>query len=326
MEMIGSAESGVTFPHVTVILPTRNRPADVQRCLESLSRLDYPRWDVILVDQSEDAATQAVVEGCLGLRSRLRYLRMAEAGKSRAFNRAWQDATSDVVAIMDDDCVVDPDWLESVAGVFQQYPDAGIVQGRVISAVDTPDHFVPTYEVKEERVLRGARAASQIRTMGASMCLRRGLLDRVGPFDVLMGPGAPFHGGDDWEYVYRALASGHSVVETPAVTVRHHGARSVRQGAGSRLAWVYAYARGAADMKMLRCGHKVALGFIAANVWYMFSIIRPLNFAFRRGPTYATWLIAYLTGLIGSFQAGVDRERCLYVSRQRGKGAMGESQ
>jgi GT2 family glycosyltransferase len=59
--------------HITVIIPTRNRPNDLRRCLASLAVVRYPHWDILVVDQSDDTLTQAVSADARGALPQLTY-------------------------------------------------------------------------------------------------------------------------------------------------------------------------------------------------------------------------------------------------------------
>ena len=150
--------------------------------------------------------------------------------------------------------------------------------------------------------------------MGACMYLRRELIARAGPFDVHLGPGAPrFKMADDTEFSHRALIAGCVVVRSPAIVVRHFGARQYTSGAVSRLIRDGTLADGAADMKLLRCGEAIAVGLIVFHAWSKLKRLNLSNLAFRRGPSGGAWIAMYLYGLASSFRLRVDRKRRLYL-------------
>jgi GT2 family glycosyltransferase len=79
--------------------------------------------------------------------------------------------------------------------------------------------------------------------MGANMAFRRALFDRVGFFDVRLGPGRFFAGADEVELFYRALKAGYQLLYAPNVLVYHNHDR-VRLDQACRL--LYGYGKGCA--------------------------------------------------------------------------------
>ena len=106
---VGSLRAAtVPLPSVTVAVCTRDRAADLSRCLEALDALAPAADEIIVVDNgSRDPAVRAVV----AVHPRARYVLEPEAGLDRARNRAIAEASSDIVAFTDDDVVVDVAWV-----------------------------------------------------------------------------------------------------------------------------------------------------------------------------------------------------------------------
>lgn len=299
------------FPHISVAIPTCNRSEDIQRCLDSLVKVVYPNWDILLVDQSDDERTRTVVEHFTESLPQLTYKRIDEKGTARARNIGIEATSGEIVAYLDDDCTVKPDWLKQVADAFERHPKVALVFGNVASApYDPREFFVPVYPVKREHIIRSPWAFARPDGMGASMYLRRTVWQQVGPFDVCLGPGSRWYwGGEDNDYIYRCLVSGFDVMRTPAIAVEHYGARSYENGGATRLFVGNAQCAAAIDMKLMRCGHPIALLVMASHSAYFVLEI------FRRGPRSINQLLAYVRSLYGSFELGVDRRRGLFVQR-----------
>ena len=121
--------------------------------------------------------------------------------------------------------------------------------------------------------------------MSASMCVQLGNVSSAGPFDAHLGPGARFGIAEDIEYTYRVLRAGGTVVMTPSIEVMHYGGRAYGSGAVSRMFHTVAYAVGAVDMKLLRCGEWPALLMIAMHMLEYLRWIQPGNLLRGRGPT-----------------------------------------
>jgi glycosyltransferase involved in cell wall biosynthesis len=288
-------------PLISVAIPTCDRPEDLARCLASLARVSYPRWELILVDQSEGDDTRLAAMACGTLVPRLVYLRLGEKRVSAARNAAIDQAGGEILAFIDDDCTVEPDWLDRVSDVFAAETDAQLVFGSVVAVDhDRREFFVTAAEIRREEFLRGPLGAVRLRGIGASMYVR---LDprSMTRFDPSFGAGARFPSGEEHDYAFSLLAAGGTVAQTPRITVTHHGARPYAGGAASSKVRVYLYAYGASHGKLLRRrAWRLAGSLIAANIAGMLTAIRPLNWLLGR-PTHFGRFHMYMRGLRDGF-------------------------
>jgi GT2 family glycosyltransferase len=217
---------------LTVAVCTRNRTKDLARCLASLERLDYPLLDVVVVDNAPtDSQTEHLV------RSRhpgMRYICERTPGTSWARNRAVSDSTSELLAYIDDDVVVDPAWARAVVRLFDENPDVMAVTGLVAPyEIETPaqqwfeDHggFSRGFERRWLRRQQGKSAATLGNTgtfgTGANCAFRRSIFRDVGPFDPALGGGTVAEGGEDLDIFFRVLRAGGTLVYEPAAMARH---------------------------------------------------------------------------------------------------------
>ncbi len=306
--------------HISVVIPTRNRPEDVRRCLDSLAAVRFAFWDVLLVDQSDDDCfeqTKVVVDEFAQALHHIRHQRMYERGPARARNLGMEETTGDIVAFLDDDCTVQGDWLEQVAAAFVRHPQAALVIGKVERAPYDPEEvLVPAYPIKRELVIHGNLAFVRPDGAGAAMYVRRAVPNRVGPLDVRLGPGSLyFNGGEDNDYIYRCLVSGYSIVRVPSIIVTHYGSKPYNDGSASRLLLNNAYCAAAVDMKLLRCGYPIALLVMASHILYFLVRFNVRDVITHRTPSSLHLLVMYAHGLIASFRFGINRQRMLYAER-----------
>jgi predicted AlkP superfamily phosphohydrolase/phosphomutase len=120
---------------VTVIMPTYNRASHLPRAIASLVAQDYANWELIVVDDGSTDGTAAVLAAIDD--ERVRTIRGDHGGCSAARNLALEQVKGDVVVYLDDDNVMHPRWLKSVAWAFGQRPDVDVVMGaRVIDDVE----------------------------------------------------------------------------------------------------------------------------------------------------------------------------------------------
>jgi glycosyltransferase involved in cell wall biosynthesis len=296
---------------ITVAVPTCNRPDDISQLLDSLSRVRYPRWELLVIDQSDGDDTRLLADAWGILLPSIVYLRLEEKNASVARNLAIACGSGDVLAFIDDDCTVRPDWLVRVNETFLQEPDASLIFGAVTASEHDPAAaLVPTQKVSHHRRLRGQLGTLRVGAMGASMSLRLRPATHI-RFDPLLGPGAQFRSSQDVDYAYRVLAAGEMIVETPNIVVEHHGAREYAGGKARVKVRDYLYGAGAAEAKLLRCGQLIMIVAIIRRLIKSVSAIRPQN-AIRHQPTRVGGLVMYLRGLRDSLRISIDRQAKVY--------------
>src|SRR3989440_5427999 len=130
---LGGADDAA--PMASVVVCTRDRPEPLIGCLESLLRIDYPRYELLVVDNAPNtAATRNLVRDRFGDLPNVRYLLEPRQGLSRARNAALAAARGEIIAFVDDDVVVDPDWLRSIVRGFRAIPGVACVTGMILPA------------------------------------------------------------------------------------------------------------------------------------------------------------------------------------------------
>lgn len=119
-----------TGPLVSVVLPTYNRPDRLRRAVDSVVRQRYGRWELLVVDDGGAADSRSVVDAVND--DRISWMRIEHRGACAARNTALGAATGDIIAYLDDDNVMDSDWLHSVVWAFEQRPDVDVLYGAFV--------------------------------------------------------------------------------------------------------------------------------------------------------------------------------------------------
>jgi len=216
------------LPPISVITCTRDRPLSLQRCLETLAQLDYPTYEVVVVDNcSRDPKVAEIVTA-----SGFRYVREDRPGLDWARNRGIQEARYGIVAYIDDDALASPGWLRGVAMSFEQ-PDIMAVTGLVLPAeIETGAQYdferyggmsggFSSYTIRRREIGDKALFWASGWGVGANMAFRRELFEAIGQFDVALDVGTPTYGGGDIEFFYRTVAAGFVLRYEPAALMRH---------------------------------------------------------------------------------------------------------
>jgi len=122
------------LPMVSVQVPAYDEPPEMlKETLDALSRLDYPRFEVLVIDNNtrDEAKWRPVEEHCRRLGARFRFFHVAPLAGFKAgalnFALAHTAPEASIVAVIDSDYVVDPRWLRDMAPLFAN-PRMGVVQ------------------------------------------------------------------------------------------------------------------------------------------------------------------------------------------------------
>lgn len=223
---------------ITVIVPTRDRPDLLGRCVESLLAhvADRVRLDILIVDNgSVQGATRAALEG-YARAGVARTLRVDEPFNWSRLNNLAARAAHDLLLFLNDDVeMLTPDWDERLLG-YAQRPDVSVVGARLVY----PDHRLQHAGValncddspRHEGVGRGvddagpgrrwARTRSVGAVTGAFLAVRKSTFDALGGFDE---QGLPID-FSDVDFCLKARAAGGKVLYAPALTLIHSESQS----------------------------------------------------------------------------------------------------
>lgn len=302
----------VARPVVSVVLPTRNRHAHALACAKTI--LQNPSFlELIVVDQSDGTQTKDALAELSD--ARLRYVPTETRGVTAARNLGIELSQGDVVAFTDDDCRVAPNWIESLSAVFEADPQVAVVCGRVVVPEELLSQgFTESFEPHVREWQGRYPPFGSDWGITANLSLRKDVIARIGPFDPMLGAGAPLRSGGEPDLLFRVLRAGLKIVNAREVTVDHLGVRA--HGAESqKLMRGYGKGTGAALFKHIRLGDldaaRVYAGFLAANVQRVCT-----NLVKGQRPTGLGYLVSFLQGSLDSYQFRVDKQRRAYAPRQ----------
>jgi glycosyltransferase involved in cell wall biosynthesis len=204
-------------PRASVVVCAYNAEATLRSCLESLRRLRYPNYEVVVVDDGSTDATRAIAEAF----PEFRLIAHENRGLSAARNSGTAAATGEIVAFTDADCEADPDWLTFlVRRLLSQ--DFAAVGGPNLPPREK--HWVPEVVARSpggpSHVLLSDREAEHV--PGCNMAFWRSALCEVGHFDPIFRTA-----GDDVDICWRLQNSGHRIGFAAAALVWHRRRNSV---------------------------------------------------------------------------------------------------
>jgi mycofactocin system glycosyltransferase len=259
---------------VTVVIPVRDRVAELDRCLAALGSSNTTVKTVLVVDDaSRDPAALAEVVHRHGAEL---IRRPVNGGPGAARNTALENAETEFIAFCDSDCLPDPGWIDALLGHFDD-PLVVAAAPRIVAAGDPPvtraDRFAharPALDLGD----RPARVAPMTRVSylpTAALILRRKALENIkkpAGFDPAL------RYGEDVDLIWRLLESGGRIRYDPSVHVGHvepHGWRAL-------LTRRFAYGTSAAPLEDRHPGQVAPLILVAAPAATVAALLarRPL--------------------------------------------------
>jgi glycosyltransferase involved in cell wall biosynthesis len=224
--------TNVSFPSLSVAICTRDRVATLKRCLDSLLPLQQKYgFELLVIDNapSDDTTAKLVKRS-----SPARYVLERRPGLDFARNRAWMEATGDLIAYLDDDVVVDWGWVAGLQEAWGENSDAAAFTGLAMPLrLDTTAQVLFEKRGGFQRGFDKNRfgrkmpgnslypCGAGIFGAGCNMAFRREVLRDIGGFDEALDTGAPLPGGGDLDIFYRIIRAGHVLVYEPSYMVFH---------------------------------------------------------------------------------------------------------
>lgn len=230
---------------LSIVICTRNRPAQMRACLEHLAAIDMsPVCEIIVLDQSSEPLD---LGGLPAPAARLlRYFSRPGRGLALARNQAIRLSRGDILAFTDDDCLPSHDWATQIARAFAANPHVDAVYGRVLAHDDgtapltyhrwatdfgeicyatRPDESSCTALIDKPAPAAFNRPVMPIENVGAgnNMAFRRRVFQRDGMFIEALGAGGPLRSGEDCEFHYRLMRAGRTLLYNPHVLLFHNG-------------------------------------------------------------------------------------------------------
>ncbi len=206
------------WPRISVVVCSYNGAHIIRDCMEGLKRLDYPNYEVIVVnDGSTDRTSDIAAE------YGVRVITTKNRGLSSARNIGMDAATGEIIAYTDDDARPDPHWLTYLACTFMRTqhaavggpniapPGDGLIADCVANAPGGPIHVLLSDEEAEH-------------LPGCNLAIRKTCLQSIGGFDPQFRAA-----GDDVDVCWRLQQKGLTLGFNPAAMVWHHRRNSVRR-------------------------------------------------------------------------------------------------
>ena len=230
-------EMNPAAPHVTIVLLNLNREADTLECLDSVARMTYPSFSVVVVDNGSTDGSPDAIEGWGRENLPLELIRndknLGFAGGSNQGMRHALAAGTDYVFLLNNDTVVDPDVLDLLVRAAERSGDIGMVgpkiyqygKGNTLDSAGTrtipwlAQGFLVGHG-EEDRGQYDATAEMPYIT-GTALLVKPAVMEKAGLMDEDY-----FCYFEDFDWAMEAREAGYRLFLEPGAVVRHKGSRT----------------------------------------------------------------------------------------------------
>jgi peptidoglycan-N-acetylglucosamine deacetylase len=264
------------LPRISILVPTYNEEGNIERCLESIERSDYPRelCQLIVIDDASTDGTVAAVRSYMERHSgtRVTLLEVAHDGKVGALNEGLRHATAPLVITVDADTTIGP---ETFRALVEPFADENVGATNAVVLVERPRGFVGDCQTVEYAMNNLIRTSFE-RVFGSSVwffgnvaCFRQSALQTSGSFraDTLT---------EDMDISLALMRAGFTVKTCEGAIVHTSARPSILSLIRQRMRWyVGALQTLAKHRGMLRNAWTPATVFLFANQcwWTVFSFL-----------------------------------------------------
>ena len=215
-------------PKVSVVICAYNAERTMDACLASLRNLNYPDYEVIVVNDGSTDRTPAITAEHKAAYDAdpngppMVVIDQVNKGLSIARNVGMEAATGEIIAYTDSDCVPDPDWLYflvykflrngyvAVGGPNYPPPEPSLVPAAVAVSPGGPAHVLLDDEVAEH-------------IPGCNMAFTKKVMQEIQGFEPIFAAA-----GDDVDFCWRLQNRGYAVGFSPSATVWHYRRNTVK--------------------------------------------------------------------------------------------------
>jgi len=198
------------FPFVSIIVAAYNAEKTIEKCLNSLLNLDYPNYEIIVVDNNSSDNTAKIVKKYAEKTKKVIYLFEKKKGWPAARNKGIKYSKAEIVANMDSDCFATRDWLKILVKELLSDPKIGGVVGK--TKVEEGKTLAEKYYAQsdpfnfEKKLNNPSIPWELIPWGGGNNAYRKVIFDKIGYYDsdtYISGASIDFHQRLKKETTYR---------------------------------------------------------------------------------------------------------------------------
>jgi GT2 family glycosyltransferase len=276
----------------SLLICSRNRPQLLWESIESILAGNEIPSELIIVDQSDQPdphlSKYQPEQDC-----EFRYIWSEKKGVSLGRNMAATAANHSILVFTDDDMLVSPTWFGKLVRSLAKAGSSSVVTGQVLVSEDNGvGGYAPSIRDDEQVVIYQGRVNRDV-LFTNNMAIYRSTFDRIGGFDIRLGPGTIFPAAEDNDFAFQLLESGCQIIYDPLPTLYHRAWRS--KGEFLRLYWNYGCGQGAFYAKYFNLRDSFMIKRMVRDI-YAYMARFPRRFWQARMQAYQDGL--YVAGLL----------------------------
>jgi glycosyltransferase involved in cell wall biosynthesis len=282
--------AGTKWPKISVVVCTHNGSFYLRETLDGLSQINYPNYEVIVVNDGSTDDTPDIASAY----GNVRLITTEHVGLSKARNIGCHESIGDIVAYIDDDAYPDTYWLMYLAYTFLSSFVAGVGGPNIIPLETSKvEYCVDRAPGNPKCVLTSDREAEHI--AGCNMSFRRDALLSINGFDSQFRVA-----GDDVDLCWRIIEKGWRIGFHPAAVVWHHRRNRVL----TYLKQQYCYGKAEALLKRKwprkynDAGHSIWNGSLYDKHLYDYAVPKLLT-SKKRLVYYGKWGLSLFQSIYG---------------------------
>lgn len=269
------------LPSVTVLIPCFNEETTLDRTIQSVLNLNYPKekLQIILINDGSTDSTPQVMDNYKNGYSNIHVFHKENGGKWRALNFGLDKVTTDLVGCLDADSFVDTEALNEIVKTFNTHSDAMAVTpsmrvwkpNTVVRKIQTPEYDLGIF-VRKTLSFIGAIHI----TPGPFSIFKREVFQKIGPYKHA-------HNTEDFEIALRMQKAGMKIENAHKALVYTVGPATAYKLYRQRVRWVSGFMKNILDNRAMLLGRKyghlsffilpMALFAIVAALYFVLSTI-----------------------------------------------------
>ena len=215
---------------ISIIVCTYNRDKYIYECLSRLAKNREPdTWEIVLVNNNSTDNTDAEFERFMRdyKPTNYRYFEETKQGLSFARNRGIAEAKGEWLVFLDDDAMVEEDYIANLQNHLSQHPEAGAFGGKIEPFFEEgePEWYCKWAMGFVSAIDRGEKVHVFPDTkfpIGANMGIRRDVIEHVGLFNTDLGrTGTNLLAGEEKDLFDRIRGAGYEILYFPNIGVKH---------------------------------------------------------------------------------------------------------
>jgi len=211
--------------NASVIIPLYNCAKTLRRCLHSLLILEYPKLEVILVDDGSTDNTIKIAEKFIRNytgKKKITILRQTHKGPAAARNLGIKYSEGEIIFFTDSDCEVPRNWIKDLLKHFKDRNIGAVGGGVNPSSLST---IYEAFEQKRREILYGHKKKFLNDLPTCNLAVRKDILLEIGGFDENF----KYASSEDYELCHRIRKLGYKILYDPSIYVIHHHPHTLKQ-------------------------------------------------------------------------------------------------